>query len=325
MEFVSFPSIEGFHNVVKESKYYKPKLNYRGKIKLHGTNAGVRVMKNEIAAQSRSQIITPTNDNVGFAKWVEDNKTYFLNLSHSSQLDNFTIFGEWCGPGIMKGTAINKIPNKIFAVFAIMLGSGDEATVIISPEKIEAILAFRPTDIHVLPWCCEPFAVDFSEYNTLQGIADALNQYVSEIEHSDPWVKTTFGIEGTAEGAVYYPSDGADIKRSIFSDFTFKAKGEKHKVVKTKESVQIDPEVVAGAKEFVTAFVTEARLEQGLAAIGGVADMKKTGDFLKWIGQDIKKESVDELIASGLTWDQVQKEVTTAARTWFRDKSMVIA
>jgi hypothetical protein len=99
MEFVSFPSIEGFHNVVKESKYYRPKLNYRGKIKIHGTNSAVAIRNGQIAAQSRTQFVTPTADNAGFAKWVENHREYFSTLS----MDNHTIFGEWCGPGIMKG------------------------------------------------------------------------------------------------------------------------------------------------------------------------------------------------------------------------------
>jgi hypothetical protein len=236
-------------------------------------------------------------------------------------MDNHTIFGEWCGPGIMKGTAINQIPNKVFAIFAIQVGVGDEALLIVDPVKIESLMGSRPSDIYVLPWCCETFAIDFSEFATLQEIADTLNKYVEEIEPCDPWVKATFGIEGTAEGAVYYPSDGTDIQRSIFSDFTFKAKGEKHKVVKTKESVQISPEVAENAAQFAKMFATEARFEQGLAAIGGDSNVRNTGLFLKWIGQDIKKESESELEASGLAWDQVQREISTLARTWFINKS----
>jgi hypothetical protein len=159
MEFVSFPSIEGFHNVVKESKYYRPKLNYRGKIKIHGTNSAVAIRNGQIAAQSRTQFVTPTADNAGFAKWVENHREYFSTLS----MDNHTIFGEWCGPGIMKGTAINQIPNKVFAIFAIQVGVGDEALLIVDPVKIESLMGSRPSDIYVLPWCCETFAIDFSE------------------------------------------------------------------------------------------------------------------------------------------------------------------
>jgi hypothetical protein len=104
----------------------------------------------------------------------------------------------------------------------------------------------------------------------------------------------------------------------------FKAKGEKHKVVKTKEAVQVDPEVAKSIGDFVTMFVTEARCEQGLNAIGNVLDMKKTGDFLKWLSQDVLKESTAELEASQLTWEQVQKAVQVAGREWYSRKVKTI-
>ena len=108
---------------------------------------------------------------------------------------------------------------------------------------------------------------------------------------------------------------GIKIKRKYFSNFAFKAKGGKHRVLKQKEAVQIDPEVVASIEEFVTLFVTEARLEQGLAEVG--ADIKKTGNFIKWFSQDVYKESVVELEASELEWSQVVKGIETAARNWY--------
>lgn len=320
MDFVGFPSIEGFHYVVKNGDYNKPVYNYRGKIKLHGTNAGVRLKDNEIAAQSRSQIITTTSDNAGFARWVDANKAYFASL----QLANHTIFGEWCGKGIMKGTALNQLPNKIFAVFAVQIGVGDDALMVVNPEKIEQLLGVLPADMYVLPWCCDSFTVDFGKRVNMQETADALSKFVEVIEPVDPWVKSTFGVEGICEGAVYYPSDSEPIKRVVFEHFAFKAKGEKHAVIKTREIVQIAPEVAASIDGFVSMFVTEARLEQGLAAIGGDADMKNTGAFLKWFGQDVVKESVAELEAAGLTWEQVQKDVQSTARNWFKEKATAI-
>ena len=322
MSFVSFPSIEGFHHVVRAVNAY-PHLApspvvYRGKIKLHGTNAAVRVIGDTLLSQSRTQLITPQADNVGFAKWVEGYRDYFIGLN----LSNHTIFGEWCGPGIMKGTAINQISSKVFAIFAIMAGVGDDSLVILEPEEIKALLKDHPSDIHILPWQGESFTADFLKRSNLQNVADLCNKVVSEIEPCDPWVKAVFGIEGTAEGVVYYPT--GVVTRKQFSDLSFKAKGEKHKVVKTKQAVQIDPEVARSIEEFIALFVTEARLEQGAATIGGVFDPKNIGSFLKWVANDIIKESVAELEASDLTWDQVQKQVNLAARNWFLSKSRVL-
>jgi hypothetical protein len=52
--------------------------------------------------------------------------------------------------------------------------------------------------------------------------------------------------------------------------------------------------------------------------------MKNMGSFLKWMNQDIIKESSAELEASNLTWEQVQKSITTAARGWFTQKNKQI-
>ena len=328
LPFIGFPSIESFHNVVKSTAAFlavDPPLawpyqgyagplkrgmaNYRGKIKLHGTNAGIRICGRKVVAQSRSQIVTVMDDNAGFARWVESNLDYWKGVSD----DEITVFGEFCGPGIMKGTAVNRIPHKVFAVFAI-LKDGDLIT---DPGAIEALLPSRPSDVHVLPWHGEAFMVDFTDRETLRTVAEKLSAIVDDVEPIDPWVKRTFDVEGLCEGIVYYPGAGETLPVKFFSELAFKAKGEKHKVVKTREAVQIAPEVAADIDAFVKMFVTEARLEQGLAACGNSTEMKNVGPFLKWMSQDVLKESTDELEAAGLTWEQVQKGVQTVSRSWF--------
>ena len=97
----------------------------------------------------------------------------------------------------------------------------------------------------------------------------------------------------------------------------FKAKGEKHSVRRSKTPVHIAPEVVTSIADFVAMFVTEGRCLQGLEAIGGEVDRRLTGAFLKWMNQDVQKESIVELDASALEWAQVQDGVTRAARVWF--------
>lgn len=335
LTFVSFPSIEGFHNVIRSSAKFlevtepaplqwpylgyngstpRGQATYRGKIKLHGTNAAVRTNGEEVLPQSRTAELSIQSDNHGFARWTHANLDYWKSIGVGKEL---TIFGEWCGPGIMKSTAIQKIPHKIFAVFAVI--DGDKF--IIEPDEISKIMGDRPADVYVLPWQGEAFTVDYTNRDSLQPIADMLNGVVDSVEPTDPWVKSTFGIEGTGEGVVYYPAVGeSPCSIEFFNNFSFKAKGEKHKVTKTKEAVQIDPEVAASIEEFVSMTVTEARLEQGLENVGGLVDMKNVGPFLQWVCTDVKKETEDELEASDLTWDQVAKQVQAAARTWFITK-----
>jgi hypothetical protein len=348
--FLSFPDIEGLHNVVKAVQSY-PHLapgpvKYRGKVKLHGTNAGVRITEDDIAAQSRTQIITPTDDNAGFAKWVETRKEFFDNIGNPwadrikvyerdpdsiasvvakrgvVPIKNYTVFGEWCGPGIMKGTAINQIPKKVFAIFAVMHWEGDNATMITSPEDIAGLFPALPEDVYILPWQGEEFTIDYTDREALLKRAEAINQIIVDIEPADPWVKATFGVDGICEGIVYAPGAGDKVTRKYYSDLAFKAKGEKHKVNKTKEAVQIDPEVLKSINDFTAMFATEARFEQAVSVVG--SDMKNIGQFLKWVGQDVLKESKAELAESGLDWEQVNKSVQTVARNWFLAKNRAI-
>ena len=365
MKFVSFPSIEGFHNAVKLTRSYphlaSSPINYKGKIKLHGTNSCVNIDNGTYVAQSRTQLIDEKNDNAGFARWVNTNKEYWSSLKTNAQT---TIFGEWCGPGIQSGTAIQQIPNKIFAVFAIMVEhkctqeeydalvapafasvdpniidekefkdavdsairdavnefEENKSVVISEPDEIKAILGNYPKDVYILPWVDgENHVVDFLK-DDLTVVVNHLNEMVNKIEPCDPWVKSTFGVDGIAEGIVYYPSVDGKANRKLFTDFAFKAKGEKHKVTKTKDSVQIDPEVAKNIDEFADMFVTPARIEQGAGMVGGF-NMKNVGNFLKWINADIQKESVAELEASNLTWDNVQSKVQNVARLKFIEEA----
>ena len=330
IQFVKWTSIELLHNVrnnlaaidyaPRTLRERTPVITYRAKVKLHGTNAAVRVTTDgQVAAQSRSQIITPQDDNAGFADWVSRNVDYFYQLKSNSDL---TIFGEWCGSNIQKGVAIAQIKRKVFAVFAIQYGgvNGQLARLEIRPEKIRNVLP-EQEDIFVLPYYGEPVRLDFGNKERLQAATEQINSMVAAVEKVDPWVKETFGVEGTGEGLVMYPETNEVVFREGYSELIFKAKGEKHRVVKNKQAVQIDPEVVRSIEEFVDLFVTEARLEQTLIEVcGGELNMRKMGQFLKWISLDIKKESEAELTAANLTWKQVNKSLSTAARKWYEKK-----
>ena len=337
LPFIKWTSIELLHNVKRDldaaNKAFQ--ITYRAKIKLHGTNAGVQITtEGEVAAQKRTQIITPDNDNAGFAAWVANNIGYFEQLKSDT---NITVFGEWCGSSIQKGVALSQIGRKIFAVFAIQYGgvgeiaklarslapvgdAGSLAKLEIRPEIIRAILP-EHKDIFVLPYYGEPIKLNFGDLEQLQTAAATINKMVKEVEKVDPWVRDNFGIEGTGEGLVMYPEVRDVVERENYTRLIFKAKGEKHQVVKTKQAVQIEPETARNIQEFVDLFVTEARLQQALTeACDNKVDLKLTGQFLKWISIDIHKESEAELAAADLTWKQVNKYVIGAARKWYTNK-----
>lgn len=345
MPHIKWPSIESFHNVRKNIVKYPNickgnfRVTYRGKIKLHGTNACVQITDtSDVIAQSRTSLLMDGNDNAGFAVWVRENEQRWRNIDwglvrglergmrHSIEefinLKAICFFGEWCGKGIQKGTAINNIDKKILALFSVIIVTEDEHQIFISdPFSIKALLPDVP-NVYVLPFLDDDITVDFSKSaEELSDIVDTINRKVDDVERCDPWVKKTFGIDGIGEGIVYYPVSAEHVGKDSFGNLSFKAKGEQHKVVKQKSPVQVDPEMVASVDEFSDMVLTEARLEQGVVdGCGGICETQKIGLFVGWISKDVNKECQSELEASGLTWKEVSKSVSSKARTWYMRK-----
>lgn len=305
-QHVSWGSIELLHNAIRtltllnEQGQPFPVIEYRAKVKLHGTNCAVQLTEGGPVAQSRNLILTSAQDHKGFATWVAARADFWSGVAKG-----LVVFGEWCGPGVEKGMAISQAPSKLFAVFAIRAGE----KMIYEPTEIEALLPNRPTDVHVLPWEGEPITIDFGSREAIERIAQQLNDRVDAVEREDPWCKRVLGVSGLGEGLVFYPSP-------FDQTLMFKAKGDKHRTA-GKKAVQVDATAASSIDDFVALVVTDARLRQGLDAVGGQFDAKKTGAFLGWISADVKKESVAELEASGLTWAQVEKAVQQRARKWF--------
>lgn len=319
---IAWPSIALLHNLKITLDHFRnlgrplPKVRYRAKVKLHGTNTGVQVLDDGVFAQSRTQVLTIGDDYKGFAKWVKERESNFAQVHVGT-----TVFGEWCGSGVEKGMAVSALDEKVFAVFGLQIGVGESATLVVEPDEIRARLPAIP-GLYVLPWHGDEVALDFTNQAALDPVVASVNAMVAEVEAEDPWVKATFGMKGVGEGLVFYPV-GADVP-ARFEDYAmlmWKAKGEKHRTAGTKVAAQIEPEVVKSIDEFVNLMVTEARLSQGLKeACGGTADVKHMGAFLRWVAGDVEKESTAELSASGLTFAQVEKAVSARARDWMKSK-----
>lgn len=78
--------------------------------KIDGTNGAIIITDDgQVAAQSRNRLVTPGDDNAGFAKWVADNaETLIQDLGPGRH------FGEWWGKGIQRGYGMD---CKVFSLF----------------------------------------------------------------------------------------------------------------------------------------------------------------------------------------------------------------
>lgn len=296
-------------------------VKYMAKVKLHGSNTAVVISgEGEVTAQSREIILTPEKDLKGFARWCAA-KPEFQKLAIANK--TMAIFGEWVGPGINKGMATNQLPNKIFAVFAIIIIEGEQyKQFIYEPSQIQYIIG-DIKDVVVLPWYNVDYtlSVDFNNQEALNEIVKDINDRVAEVEKQDPFIFDRFGIKGVGEGLVYYPV--SETGYTMFSNLVFKAKGEKHQTLANSKPAQVDPAVVDSANEFAKLVLTPARLEQGVMAVSGtlVFEMKSIVLFLKWIQGDIEKECGNELEASGLDKKLAMTACQGYARAWYIEKA----
>lgn len=127
---IKFPSIDSVRHVAthvrREADFHGtplPKIEYEGRVKLHGTNAGIHVNMHEgadrrLIPQGRNNILgVGEADNAGFAQWVATNyETISDQLSLLFDGQEITVYGEWCGGNIQKNVGLNQLP-KMFVVF----------------------------------------------------------------------------------------------------------------------------------------------------------------------------------------------------------------
>lgn len=345
MRVYKFPEIEQLRHVIKNVKLYTtycgrdelnrpiycdiedvtlPTLRFHGTTKLHGSNCSiVRLPDGTYYAQSRTRVITPEDDNYGFASWAltEVSQDVWDDLFQQMFGDAMSektciLYGEWCGHGIQKGVGICQLP-KMFVIFAARAVE-ENVDVEDSSQWIQV------TDMMKLNDCSEyriyniyhfktfQIEIDFSK---LKDSVDKLSEYTKEVEDNCP-VASQIGSGGCGEGIVWRcVTPGYESTR-----FWFKTKGEKHKVTKESKRITVDPEKAASVAEFVERTVTEARCLQGIEYIKELnqeISHKSTGQFLRWVSKDILKEESDTLRASGLSRKDVSGPITKAARIWF--------
>jgi hypothetical protein len=311
----------------------KDPVIYKGKIKLHGSNAAVAVENGQIKVQSRNQFVSGEK---GFGSILHDHEVYWKSLSDLTQQysSKFTVFGEYCAAGVQKGVACCQLNHSIFAVFAIDIGDH----LIIEPDDLKEFLTANnqlkipPSSIYVLPWHTDEFRIEYNKHESdIQPVLDAIESKVNDIDQCDPWIKSTFNVDGPGEGLVMYPinlveqstarSKYKTLHRNVFGAFAFKAKGKTHRVVGTKKSVSSKPEIAAGAEDYANLMCPDPRFEQGVTeAVGAIPEISKMNAFLAWVVADVQKEGQDELSASGLEWKDVHLSIMRKSAAWYLAK-----
>lgn len=293
-----------------------PTLKYRGTVKLHGTNSGI--VHSDSAGfqfQSRERILTLEEDNAGFMLYMMSKQDTLLHLVYAikERINSYdpdsklAIFGEWCGKGIQKGVAINKL-DKMFVIFAVRLNDDwvnlDTIADIEFPEdRIFNVLRFGKWELDI------NFEKPELSQNEMIRITESVEAECPAGKH--------FGEDGCGEGVVWSAVD----PDYLDSKFWFKVKGEKHSTSKVKTLAPIDVEAIAKLQDFIHAVVTENRLEQGLHNLINEQlkpfEMTSLGDFLRWVYNDIMKEDHDTIVANGFDPKKLGSPIAIAAKSWY--------
>lgn len=321
MEMQSFHDIESLRHLCESVKLHceyaqkevRPTIKFRGTVKLHGTNGGVRVAGTSVVAQGRNRVLTIDSDCYGFAHFIASRNgelRMLAAIATHSITDEVTLYGEWCGQGIQKKVAVASLP-KMFVVFSAYNHSTEEWIDIhdISPSVEE--LAFLNAKNIFLITQARTFEVEI-DFNNPTPAAELISQYTLQVEECCPF-SAIHGVEGMGEGIVWVSYD-YPIR------LHFKSKGEKHKKGGPKEHVAVDPEKVANISALVDLLLPEWRLEQGFSYLREnnipLANTS-TGHYLKWIAKDVLKEESDRLAANPYPWKEVQGTVMVRAKEYF--------
>lgn len=342
-QFIKYPSINQFRNAIKWAQQYckhnniaLPTVAFEGTVKLHGTNGSiVRTIAqsaDDITVQSRERIITPADDNAGFAAWVESNKTTVNAIfdgiarrvrNHYNENTAIQIVGEWCGGNIQKKAGLSRLP-KMFVIFAIRVVTDPEKNIWFTRPFVEEFVSpfVHETLHHIYEFPTWVIDVDFNKPHEAQ---NAFVDLVAQVEERCPVAAQLIGglrSDGPliGEGLVWAPIGQANASFVDLGELQFKTKGTKHSASKVTTIAAVDVERVETIEAFVANVVTENRLSQGvdkLRELGLTESTTSIGPFVKWVVGDVMKEESDTMEQSGLTSKEVASKVSTVARNWF--------
>lgn len=318
--FVKFPSIEHLKNITKDLLRNEiSDITFTGKVKLHGTNAAIGYdrLTDTLWVQSRQRIITPEDDNYGFATWVHENIDAWMYLvrfaADAFEADRIIIFGEWAGKGINQGAAICNLPGRFF--FVIEAYVLDQESNFLSGPYQAFNLPLKNTSLdkkiyHTVNFQLYLQSVDLQNLDSYELFKDTVTALTLEVEDRCP-VASDFGIDGIGEGIVWTSQCGR---------FRFKSKGPKHSTVDRKIKPPKDPDLEVRLNALVSAVVTEARIQQAISEVSqGEPTAKDIGELIKWVVTDVLKEDSDTISDFGFETKEFTKAAGSKLGKLFRE------
>ena len=307
-----------------------PTIKFVATEKIHGTNGAVCYSYPDgMWFQSRKNIITPEKDNAGCAFFCKskialwEGMVSYLALRDSIDIEKhiISVYFEWCGGSIQPKSAFSGLDKRayIFQHYKVSpIEPSEEENAYWLPvgdfpdslEKLNEHNIFLATQFENFS-----FEIDFENPSLAQnGMASVVEDV---IEPNSPAGKM-LGIDGNVgEGIVCTAFWNGQLYR-------FKVKGEKHSKSKVKKLAKVDEATEQKKIDFVNTYAcTSSRLEQAWQEMFGINNEKKepsrkeTGDFIRWVINDIVAEEIDIMVEMGLEPKMVNSKIANVAKHWF--------
>ena len=168
--------------------------------KIDGTNACVGISGDgRIFAGSRSRWITPSDDNYGFATWVEAHMEELLTLGPGRH------FGEWWGAGIQRRYDQSEKRWSLFNVGRWALHGTEPKTIVTQDPRVT-----RTQD--VLPPCCGLVPVLYQGVFDTSVIDTVLSELSATGSRAAPGYRSPEGI------VVFHTAGNVGFKKTIERD-----------------------------------------------------------------------------------------------------------
>lgn len=324
----NFVGLDENGEAIYDPSLKKPIITFKGSVKLHGTFSAV--CYNDLDGvwfQSKNNIIGIGNDNAGFAFFATSKESVFIEIIKSlAKFNNINLSEnsimlpmEWVGRGIQAKVAISNLEKSafIFSQAKVKPFDEDKISYWIS-TKIEEINVKSPADkiFNINDYKTYEITIDFNNPQLSQNL---IINMTLEVEDECP-VSKEFGEIGIGEGIVftYLMSDGT---RHIF-----KSKGEKHSKSKVKTLRPVDNEKLALIYDVSNEVTPSWRLDQFFNEItnhGKNIDRKYIGDYIRAVINDVYKEDVDIITASGLESKDINSHISKIAKDYFFAQELI--
>jgi hypothetical protein len=170
---------------------------------VYGRSAGVSTTL-RVYAQSRTKIITPDDDNAGFARWVQENRVILIDT-----LGPGLHFGEWWGAGIQRSYGL---AEKRFSLFNTAQWGEGEGALALARARDAGVAIYSVPVLYTGPWHIR------GEHSSVFAPDHMIDKLAGMGSHAAPGFMRPEGI------VIFHKASGTCLKATVEKDEEWKGR-----------------------------------------------------------------------------------------------------